>query len=245
MPIGAFAWSAERAGMPETRVVLPREEWISFIPGAHPGYITLEQYDANCARLTASAAAHGRDRRSGPPREGTALRGRSQSREVPTYMCQHDGIENGRQACAAIPGEGLDRAIGQLLIDTLTPLTAEAALTVQAELEHRAEETDAPPTSSAPATTPTWPAAAIWPSTPPAGSSPAPSKPAGTPRSAPSAKPRKPMTRPARKVPASSPAPRRPGSASWPPTCPPSGTTPPPRCGNASASPGCCSPTSP
>ena len=137
---------------------------ISFIPGAHPGYITLEQYDANCARLTVSAAAHGRDRRSGPPREGTALlqgiiicgrcglrmtvryhrRGRSQSREVHTYMCQHDGIENGRQACAAIPGEGLDRAIGQLLIDTLTLLTAEAALTVQAELEHRAEEADAP-----------------------------------------------------------------------------------------------------
>src|ERR1039457_1588775 len=182
MPIGAFAWSAERAGMPETRVVLPREEWISFIPGAHPGYITLEQYDANCARLTASAAApettprdqsaptcprltasaaaHGRDRRSGPPREGTALRGRSQSREVPTYMCQHDGIENGRQACAAIPGEGLDRAIGQLLIDTLTPHAAAPALTVQPDLKHKAEETDAPPTASAPAPTPTWPAAA-------------------------------------------------------------------------------------
>src|SRR5205085_355305 len=53
--------------------LLPREEWISFIPGAHPGYITLEQYDANLARLTANAAAHGRDRAAGPPREGPAL----------------------------------------------------------------------------------------------------------------------------------------------------------------------------
>ena len=53
--------------------LLPREEWISFIPGAHPGYITLEQHDANLARLAANAAAHGRDRRSGPPREGPAL----------------------------------------------------------------------------------------------------------------------------------------------------------------------------
>jgi DNA invertase Pin-like site-specific DNA recombinase len=143
--------------------LLPREEWISFIPGAHPGYITLEQHDANLARLAANAAAHGRDRRGGPPREGPALlqgiiicgrcglrmtvryhrRGRSQSREVPTYMCQRDGIENGRPACAAIPGQDLDQAIGQLLISTLTPLTIEAALQVSAELQHRAAEADA------------------------------------------------------------------------------------------------------
>ena len=62
---------------------------------------------------------------------------------IPTYMCQRDGIENGRPACAAIPGEDLDQAIGQLLIDTLTPLTIEAALQVSAELQHRAAEADA------------------------------------------------------------------------------------------------------
>jgi len=143
--------------------LLPRDQWISFIPGAHPGYITLEQHDANLARLAANAAAHGRDRRSGPPREGPALlqgiiicgrcglrmtiryhrRGRGQSREVPTYMCQRDGIENGRPACAAIPGEDLDQAIGQLLTVTLTPLAIEAALQVSAELQHRATEADA------------------------------------------------------------------------------------------------------
>ena len=56
-----------------SRTTLPREEWISFILGAHPGYITLDQYDANRARLAANAAAHGRDRAAGPPREGPAL----------------------------------------------------------------------------------------------------------------------------------------------------------------------------
>jgi hypothetical protein len=65
------------------------------------------------------------------------------NRDVPTYMCQRDGIENGRPVCAAIPGEALDEAIGQLLIDTLTPLTVEAALQVSAELQHRAAEADA------------------------------------------------------------------------------------------------------
>jgi len=139
---------------------LPREEWTSFIPGAHPGYITLEQYEANIAKLAASAAAHGRDRAAGPPREGTALLqgiiicGRCGNRmtvryhtrghtQVPTYACQRDGIENARPICAAIPGHTLDEHAGQLLIATLTPLAVEAALQVSAELQQRAAEADA------------------------------------------------------------------------------------------------------
>src|SRR6266576_3606226 len=139
---------------------LPREEWTSFIPGAHPGYITLGQYEANIARLSANAAAHGRDRAAGPPREGTALLqgiiicGRCGNRmtvryharggkDLPTYLCQRDGISNARPICAAIPGHTLDERVGQLLIATLTPLAVEAALQVSAELRQRAAEADA------------------------------------------------------------------------------------------------------
>ncbi len=64
-------------------------------------------------------------------------------RELPTYLCQRDGIENGHRICAAIPGHSLDQRIGALLIDTLTPLAVEAALTVAAELQHRADQADA------------------------------------------------------------------------------------------------------
>ncbi len=143
-----------------TSRLLPREEWISFIPDVHPGYITLDQYDANCARLTQNAAAHGRDRAAGPAREGTALLqgiivcGRCGGRmtvryhqragqDMPTYLCQRDGIAHGRPICTTIPGHDLDERIGVLLIDTLTPLAVEAALAVTAELEHRAAEADA------------------------------------------------------------------------------------------------------
>jgi DNA invertase Pin-like site-specific DNA recombinase len=139
---------------------LPREEWTSFIPGAHPGYITLQQYDANCERLAQNAAAHGKDRACGPPREGAALLqgiiicgdcgGRMtvryhqrRGRDLPTYVCQRDGIQHGHRICQTVPGHGLDQRIGQLLIDTLTPLAIEAALTVQSELQHRADEADA------------------------------------------------------------------------------------------------------
>ena len=75
---GAFTYGRHREQPRPGRkrgssITVPRQEWISFIPGAHPGYITLDQWEANTARLTANAAAHGRDRAAGPPREGPAL----------------------------------------------------------------------------------------------------------------------------------------------------------------------------
>jgi DNA invertase Pin-like site-specific DNA recombinase len=161
---GAFTYGRRRdqvlPGGKHASIKLPRQEWISFIPGAHPGYITLDQYEANVARLAANAPAHGPDRAAGPPREGNALlQGiiicgkcgtrmtvryhRRRGTDWPDYMCQRDGIENARPICAAIPGRTLDEHVGQLLIATLTPLAAEAALTVTAELEQRAAEADA------------------------------------------------------------------------------------------------------
>src|SRR6266566_3419933 len=160
---GAFTYGRHREQPRPGRkrgssITVPRQEWISFIPGAHPGYITLDQWEANTARLAANAAAHGRA--AGPPREGPALLqgiiicGRCGNRmtiryharggkDLPTYLCQRDGISNARPICAAIPGHTLDEHVGQLLIDTLTPLAVEAALQVSAELEQRASEADA------------------------------------------------------------------------------------------------------
>src|SRR6266851_5478408 len=161
---GAFTYGRHREqllpGGKRASITVPREEWISFIPGAHPGYITLDQWEANTARLAANAAAHGRDRAAGPPREGPSLLqgiiicGRCGGRmtiryharggkDLPTYLCQRDGIDNARPICTAIPGHTLDERIGQLLIATLTPLAVEAALQVSAELKQRAAEADA------------------------------------------------------------------------------------------------------
>jgi len=161
---GAFTYGRHREqqlpGGKRSTVTVPRDQWISFIPGAHPGYITLDQWEANTARLAANAAAHGRDRAAGPPREGPALLqgiimcGRCGGRmtiryharggkDLPTYLCQRDGIANARPICTAVPGYTLDEQVGALLIATLTPLAVEAALTVTAELEQRAAEADA------------------------------------------------------------------------------------------------------
>ena len=121
---GCFTFGRHRyqvlPGGKATSISLPRPEWIAFIPGAHPGYITVDQYEANLATLAANAAAHGPDRAAGPPREGPALLqgiiicGRCCRRmtiryharggkDLPTYLCQRDGINNARPICTAIP----------------------------------------------------------------------------------------------------------------------------------------------
>jgi DNA invertase Pin-like site-specific DNA recombinase len=138
---------------------VPKEEWDTLIPGAHAGYVSWEDYEQNQRRLRESAQAMGRDRRKSPPREGPALlQGlilcgrcgermtvRYHSREGglwPEYLCQRDGIEHAKPKCQQIPGAGIDQAIGELLVEAVSPLALEVALCVQQELQCRIEEAD-------------------------------------------------------------------------------------------------------
>ncbi len=161
---GAFVYGRRRgitsANGKNSLQPLPRDQWTALIPGAHPGYITWETYEANQKILLGNAAARGTDRAAGPAREGTALLqglavcGRCGRRmtvayhtrggtQIPDYQCMREAIDNAGPRCQAIPGGAADAAIGQLLLEALTPLTLEVALTVQAEIEARAAEADA------------------------------------------------------------------------------------------------------
>lgn len=160
---GAFAYGRSRASKPGQpsgqRHTLPRDQWHTLILDAHPGYITWADYEENLARLQANSAAYGADRRHGPPREGPALLqglaicGRCGGRmtvryhmrhgqPVPQYCCQSEGIKRGESPCQRIVGADIDRAVGDLLIDTMTPLALEVALSVQDELDSRAADAD-------------------------------------------------------------------------------------------------------
>jgi DNA invertase Pin-like site-specific DNA recombinase len=138
---------------------LPREEWDTCLPGAHAGYLSWEEYESNQRRLRESAQARGTDRRQSPPREGPALLqglvicGRCgkrmtvryhvhRSRLDPHYVCQGYGIEHAQTICQTIPGASIDQAIGELLIEVVTPLALEVALSVQQELQSRWQEAD-------------------------------------------------------------------------------------------------------
>src|SRR5207249_4308764 len=61
---------------------------------------------------------------------------------VPDYQCVGENIQRHGPVCLNIPGAAIDAAISQLLLDTVTPLALDVALTVQAELEARADQAD-------------------------------------------------------------------------------------------------------
>ena len=61
---------------------------------------------------------------------------------VPEYVCQRDGVEHIVSVCQHVFGEHIDQAVGQLLIDTVTPLALEVTLTVQQEIQARLDEVD-------------------------------------------------------------------------------------------------------
>jgi hypothetical protein len=65
---------------------------------------------------------------------------RGGQRIVPDYLCQHKSIEQGERPCQRLPGSDLDRAIGGLLLERLTPEALALTMAVQEELIQRAEE---------------------------------------------------------------------------------------------------------
>ena len=129
---GAYVYGRTRqrkvllAGQPRHRR-LPREEWKVFLPSAHPGYITWDEFDTNQATLRESAHGVGWDRRRSAPREGVALLqglvicGRcgdrmtvrysvSHGHPEPLYCCQRRGTERAEPPCQRIAGTVVDRA---------------------------------------------------------------------------------------------------------------------------------------
>src|SRR6266851_3025281 len=160
---GAFVYGRSQARKTlhgsERRTQLPREQWHTLIREAHPGYITWAEYEENLSRLHDNGQAYGADRRHGPPREGPALLqgivvcGRCGARMtiryyvshrdvLPEYVCQREGIEHAQGPCQRIVGGALDRAIGDLLLETVSPLALEVTLAVQNGLENSDQEVD-------------------------------------------------------------------------------------------------------
>jgi DNA invertase Pin-like site-specific DNA recombinase len=137
---------------------MPREKWIVLIPGAHEGYVSWEEYEQIQTRLQDNAAAQPA-RRPRVPREGPALlqglavcglcgrrmdvryhhrRGSVQ----PDYCCKGMGNVTALPPCQSIPGDNIDKAIGDLLLEVVSPMALEVALSVQEEVEKRFEEAD-------------------------------------------------------------------------------------------------------
>jgi DNA invertase Pin-like site-specific DNA recombinase len=156
---GRSRWRKQPDGR-TTRQGLPREQWLVWLPDAHPGYLSWDEHEQIQHRLRANAQAHGADRRHGPPREGPALLqgllvcGRCGARMtvsyhhrrgaslVPSYYCHRLGQRLAEPICQSVEGAAIDAAVGQLLVATVTPLALDVALAVQQEIQVRLDEAD-------------------------------------------------------------------------------------------------------
>src|SRR6516165_10284774 len=137
---GVYAYGRKRlqrtilAGVVRERLVLaPREEWHAFLIGHHPGYITVEQYETNQARLRANFLAPRGDA-LGAAREGRALlqglvrcgrcgrrmqvsySGRSLS---PRYCWTRGRGMYGTASCQTVGGRQLERLVTDAVFQAL------------------------------------------------------------------------------------------------------------------------------
>src|SRR6266542_1733246 len=161
---GAFCYGRTRSwkdadGRRHTQQ-LPREQWRFLKPDAHPGYVSWEQFLANQKRLLENfQVAGGAGRKAGPAREGPALlQGlvlcakcghamtvsyhHRQGKLSPDYVCSVETTAKAEPPCQRIPGGGIDEAVGQLLVQSVTPLALEVALNVQSEIQSRLAEAE-------------------------------------------------------------------------------------------------------
>jgi DNA invertase Pin-like site-specific DNA recombinase len=138
---------------------LPMEEWTALIRDAHEAYISWEEFEENQRRLLENARMRGDDRRHSPAREGPALLqgilicGRCgqrmtlryhqrHGRLVPDYTCIRELVQAGGNLCQVVPGASIDAAIGEMLVEAVTPMALEVALAVEQEIHAREGEAD-------------------------------------------------------------------------------------------------------
>ena len=158
---GAFCFGRTRTRTwPDGRChtqVLASADWLALVPDMHAGYISWQEYEDNQRRLRECAQAYGGERRKSPPREGPALLqglaicgvcGRRMTvayharhgKLDPDYLCQRNFVNLAAPRCQILPGQAIDAAVTELLLNTMTPVNLEVALAVQQEIATRQQE---------------------------------------------------------------------------------------------------------
>lgn len=135
-----------------------QDDWLACIPDAHPGYISWERFQENLKVLKTNGQGY-EVARASPPREGTALlQGRAvcgrcgkhfriryasrRGRLEAWYICDRAHGYRGEPNCQSIAGPPIDKAIGMLIGEQMTPAAVELALEIRREIEARHEEAD-------------------------------------------------------------------------------------------------------
>jgi hypothetical protein len=138
-------------------VVVPREQYHAWLPNSHPQYISEAQFDENNRQLVENSHPRPGGGHGGAVREGSALLqgialcgkcGRrmttrysnSNMANQPMYVCDHNRRHHGEAPCQFVSGGNIDITIESMLLETINPLTIDAAIAIQREMSERKEE---------------------------------------------------------------------------------------------------------
>jgi DNA invertase Pin-like site-specific DNA recombinase len=145
-------------GRPFTgRVRTAREDWIVFLPGLLPAYISVGQYEKNRQRMEANRS---RSQSMGAVRNGPALLaglvtcGRCGARMTvhyqrgaggplqPVYVCAREKSDYGGGQCQQVAGSCVEGYVTGLLLDALAPAALEVSLAAAGQAEARRAQVD-------------------------------------------------------------------------------------------------------
>ena len=162
---GIYAYGRSRvdprrrqAGRPFTgRVRTAREDWIVFLPGLLPAYISTGQYEKNRQRMEANRS---RSQSLGAARNGPAMLaglvacGRCGKKMTvgyqrgaggklqPVYVCAREKTDYGGGQCQQLAGACVDKYVTGLLLDALVPAALEVSLAAAGQAEARRAQVD-------------------------------------------------------------------------------------------------------
>ena len=139
------------------RVRLGRDQWLVFLPGVLPAYISIEQYERNMQRLEANRS---RAQSLGAVRDGPALLaglvtcGRCGKKMTvhyqrgpggklrPVYVCSRDKSDYAAGQCQQLAGSCVDMHVTDLLLAAMAPAALEVSLAAAEQVEGQRTQVD-------------------------------------------------------------------------------------------------------
>jgi Recombinase zinc beta ribbon domain/Recombinase len=131
----------------------PREQWLSFIPGAHEGYVSWEEFERLQATISENVmrSAHSGAAQRGPALLAGLLRCRrcghklvvhytGSRHDVLRYLCRRGWLDNGEPRCIGFAGLNVDQAITREILRVVQPAAIEAAVMAHEERARKVDE---------------------------------------------------------------------------------------------------------
>jgi DNA invertase Pin-like site-specific DNA recombinase len=141
-------------GAPRTTIRRkPREDWLAFIPAAHEGYVSWDQFERVQATIAQNTLGRGR---VGAAQRGAALLAgllhcrrcghkllvgyTGKGHDVLRYHCRRGWLDNGEPRCIGFAGLAVDHAVSKEILRVVQPAAIDAARLADAEQSRQLDE---------------------------------------------------------------------------------------------------------